>query len=70
MAGTYSPTTHTAPETATVGGVSIRGLSPGQVFVELNDQWAPAYVWLPRGTTSDGFPGTMFPFQTGTGTVT
>ncbi len=63
---TYSPTTHTAPETATVaqGGrtVSIQGLTPGACIEALNDQWAAATVWLPTATG-------MQPFST-SGSVT
>ncbi len=70
MAATYSPATHVAPVSATVGGVNVQGLSPGRAFVAVNDQWAPATVFLPTATTADGFPGTMIGFSTGTGTVT
>lgn len=70
MAGTYSPGSHTKPETAKVGTVSINGLAPGQVYTTLNDSLAPTTVWLPTSTSSDGFPTGMLPFTTGTGTVT
>jgi hypothetical protein len=69
MAGTYVPTTHVAPETATVGGVSIDGLSPGRTYVVLNDQWVPSAIFLPTSLTSDGYPTGMQPFNTGTGKV-
>jgi hypothetical protein len=70
MAATYSPAAHTAPETAKIGTASVTGLSPGRVFTALNDQWAPTTIFLPTGTTADGFPGGMVPFTTGTGAVT
>lgn len=70
MAATYAPASHTAPETAKVGGISIDGLAPGQVMTALSHPWAPTYVWLPTGVTSDGYPTTMVPFATGTGAVT
>ena len=73
MAVTYSPSSHTAPTTSVVvqnsNSQNITGLSPGRVFTELNDSLAAATIWLPTGTTSDGFPTGMLPFSTGTGTV-
>ena len=70
MAATYAPAAHTAPITATVGGVNVEGLSPGRAFVAINDGLAPTTVFLPTTISADSYPTTMAPFTTGTGTVT
>ncbi len=70
MALVFAPTTHVAPITATVSGTNIEGLCGGCCMRLLGDQWAAAYVFLPTGVSSDGFPTGMMPFPTGTGTVT
>ncbi len=71
MAVTYTPTTHTAPVTATVTSspTSIEGLSPGQVCMALSDGRAPTSVFLPTLISADGYPTQMTPYTTGTGTV-
>jgi len=65
----YVPAAHTSPETAKVGSVSVQGLAPGRLHIEVNDQWAAAYVFVPTATTSDGYPGSMVAVASG-GTVT
>ena len=70
MPATYAPASHSGNVTAKAGTQSVQGLSPGRTFVTINDQWAPAYVFVPSSTTSDGYPSGMVPITTGTGTVT
>jgi hypothetical protein len=69
MAAKYTPAAHSTAHQSTLDGTTIKGVGPGPLVAALDDPHAPAVIWLPTTTSSDGFPAGMLPFATATATA-